>query len=81
MELFRKGKTGITAKFHTTDLVVCSHSRKGKILSYSQINTVDGKSVLQPSHHMEVGATGSPDLGQSLMRGRAHPSPFAGFIK
>ena len=40
MGLFRKGKTGITAKFHGTDLVICSHYRQGKTLSYSQINTV-----------------------------------------
>ena len=33
--LFRKGETGITAKLHRTDLVICSHSREGKIPSYS----------------------------------------------
>ena len=38
--LFRKGKTDITVKFHRTDLVIYCHSRKGKTLSYSQINTV-----------------------------------------
>ena len=41
MGLFRKGKTRITAKFHWTDLEVCSHSRERKTLSYSQKNTVD----------------------------------------
>ena len=42
MGLFRNGKTCIIAKFHWTDLVICSHSRKGKTPSYSQINTVNG---------------------------------------
>ena len=28
------------AKFHRTDLVICSHFRERKSLSYSQINTV-----------------------------------------
>ena len=44
MGLFRKGKTCIIAKVHWTDLVICtcSHSREGKIPSYSQINTVSG---------------------------------------
>ena len=40
--LFRMGKTSINAKFHKTDLAICSLSRDGKILSYSQINTVSG---------------------------------------
>ena len=31
--LFRKGKTCILAKFHRTDLVICSHSRERKTLS------------------------------------------------
>ena len=31
----RKGKTCIRAQFHSTDLVICSHSRKGKNLSHS----------------------------------------------
>ena len=37
-----RGKTGIIAKFHRTDLVVCtcSHFREGKTLSYSQRNMV-----------------------------------------
>ena len=35
-----KGKTGIIAKFHRTDLVICSHSREGRTPSYSQINMV-----------------------------------------
>ena len=38
--LFRKGKTHVIAKFHRTDLVICSHSREEKALPYSQINTV-----------------------------------------
>ena len=38
--LFRKGKIGIIAKFHRTDLVICSHSRGTKPPSYSQINMV-----------------------------------------
>ena len=37
MGLFRKGKTSIIAKFHRTDLVICSHSREGKTPSYSRI--------------------------------------------
>ena len=41
LELFRKGKIGIIiAKFHRTDLVIPSHSRGTKNLTYSQINTV-----------------------------------------
>ena len=35
LRLFRKGKTGIKAKFHRTDLVICSHSRERKMPSYS----------------------------------------------
>ena len=38
--MFRKGKTRIIAKLHRTDIVICSHSREGKIPSYSQTNTV-----------------------------------------
>ena len=38
--VLRKGKTCIIAKLQRTDLVICSHSREGKTLSYSQINTV-----------------------------------------
>ena len=34
------GKTHITAKLHRTDLVMCTHFREGKTLSYSGINTV-----------------------------------------
>ena len=30
MGLFGKGKTPIVAKFHGTDLVICSHFREGK---------------------------------------------------
>ena len=37
--LFRKGKTGIIAKFLRADLVICSHSR-GETPSYNRINTV-----------------------------------------
>ena len=42
LELFRKGNTCVKAKFHRTDLVICSHSREGKTPSYSKINTVFG---------------------------------------
>ena len=35
-----KGKILIIAKFHRTDLVICSHSRERKPLSYSRRNTV-----------------------------------------
>ena len=35
-----KSKTGIIAKFHRTDLLIYSHSRKGKTPPYSHINTV-----------------------------------------
>ena len=38
--LFRKDKTCIIAKFHTTDSVICSQSREGNTLSYSRINMV-----------------------------------------
>ena len=38
--LFRKGKIGIIAKFHRTDLVIWSYSRGTKTPSYSRINTV-----------------------------------------
>ena len=41
--LFRKGKTQFIAKFHRTDLVICSHSREGKTLSHSQINYDTGR--------------------------------------
>ena len=40
LNLFRKGKTHIIAKFHWTDLVICSHSKDRKTLSYSRRNTV-----------------------------------------
>ena len=40
LALFRKGKIGIITKFHRTDLVIWSHSRGTKTLSYSRINTV-----------------------------------------
>ena len=35
-----KLKSCIIAKFHRTDLVICSQSREGKTPSYSQINMV-----------------------------------------
>ena len=35
LHCLRKGETGIIAKFHRTDLVICSHSREGKTPSYS----------------------------------------------
>ena len=38
--LFREGKTHIIATFRRTHLVICSHSREGKTLSYIQINMV-----------------------------------------
>ena len=38
--LFRKDKPRNITKFHKTDLVSFSHSREGKTLSYSPINTV-----------------------------------------
>ena len=34
--LFRKAKTHVIAKFHRTDIVICSHSRERKTLSYSR---------------------------------------------
>ena len=39
MELFRKGKIHMIAKFCLTDLVICSHSRERKIPSDTGINT------------------------------------------
>ena len=50
MELFRKGKNCTIAKFHRTDLFICDHSREGKILSYSQINTVPSIYILLQQH-------------------------------
>ena len=38
--LFWKGKIHFTAKFHRTDLVICSHTREGKTPSCVQINIV-----------------------------------------
>ena len=40
LRLFRKGKTHIIAKFHWTDLVICSHSKERKTPTYSRRNTV-----------------------------------------
>ena len=34
------GRVKLIAKFHRTDLVICSHSREGKTPSYSRKNTV-----------------------------------------
>ena len=41
MELYRKGKTRITAKFCGSDLVICSRSSEEKMPSYSRRNMVD----------------------------------------
>ena len=38
--MFKKGKICITAKFHRTDLVICSYSRERKTPPYSQINII-----------------------------------------
>ena len=38
--MFRKGNFYNIADFHGTDLVICSHIREGKNLSYSCVNTV-----------------------------------------
>ena len=46
MGLFRKAKTHIRAKFHWTDLVIYSHSREGKTLSYSRINRISNAALL-----------------------------------
>ena len=40
-----KGKIHIIAKFHRTDLVICSHSRERKPPSYSRRNTVNQNTV------------------------------------
>ena len=40
MRLLRKGSTNIIAKFNRTVLVICSSSREGENLSYSQKNKV-----------------------------------------
>ena len=40
MGLFKKGNTGIIAKFRRTDLVIFSHSREGKTPFYSRINKI-----------------------------------------
>ena len=39
-------KTCIIAKYHSTDLVICSHSRERKTLSYGRINTVFRKNLV-----------------------------------
>ena len=49
--LFRKGENHIIAKFYRNNLVICSHSREGKTLSYSQINTVLIFSLRPASSH------------------------------
>ena len=36
----------LTVKVYGTALVICSHSREGKTLSYSQINTVGRKTLV-----------------------------------
>ena len=36
------GRVKFIAKFHRTDLVICSHSKEGTTPSYSRINTVVG---------------------------------------
>ena len=41
-----KGKIRIIAKFHRTDLVICSHSRERKPPSYSRRNTVYFRTLL-----------------------------------
>ena len=38
--LYRKGKIRFNAKFHKTDLAICSHSRERKTPSYSRINMI-----------------------------------------
>ena len=40
LDLFRKGESRTIAKFHRTDLDICSHSRERKTSCYSRINTV-----------------------------------------
>ena len=35
------GRVKLVAKFHWTDLVICSHSREWKTLVYSRINMLD----------------------------------------
>ena len=47
MGLFRKGKTCIIAKFHGTDLVICSHSRERKTLACSQKKKTNKKKNVQ----------------------------------
>ena len=39
-DCLRRVKLVIIAKFHRTDLIICSHSREGKTLSNSRINIV-----------------------------------------
>ena len=40
--LFRKGKTSIIAKFHRTDLVICSHSRGENPVLWSNKYSIPG---------------------------------------
>ena len=74
MGLFRKGENRIVAKFHRTDLVIYSHSRERKTLSYSQIKycTLYFRVVSQLLAELDglnkacdvfvIGATNRPDL-------------------
>ena len=59
MGLFRKGKVHVIAKLHTTDSVICIHSREGKTSSHSGKNTVQHTSHLQISKKSFV-HTGNP---------------------
>ena len=43
------GKIGIIARFHRTDIVIWSHFRGTKPLSYSRINTVYYDNSIGPS--------------------------------
>ena len=52
-DLIRKGKTHIKAKFHRTDLVICSHSRKFyyKMEFFFLLNNLKN---LDPSYKMDL---------------------------
>ena len=70
------GKIGIIARFHRTDLVICSHSRGTKPLSYSRINTVH----ISPSKWNISGATYNIPICIWLMDTHPYNPPMV-FVK
>ena len=79
LRLFRKGKTHIIAKFHKTDLVISSHFRERKTLSYNQINTIALEQffsfknwpIIKWGKKMEIG--GLPRSGKKIWKMKFFP--------